>query len=319
MKEQFPGYYPPSGEILSKLWQDAIFVFDANVLLNFYRLSDDTRNTLFLFFEKFKNRIFVPYQVAEEYHRNITNVVTTQISKYDETIKELTDVKALLTAKRSHPFFSKNFQLEVDSFHEKFEQELKQKRAEVRRWLRDNPIKERLATLLENSVGQPYNKSNLETLHKEGADRFSKKIPPGYADAKDKPGDAKYGDWIVWKQTMEKAKADKRDVIFITGDEKEDWFVKHHGQIISARPELLQEFITITEQRIYIYTADGFLLYANEYLQSGIKEEVIQEVKNSLKEGTEKNEQDEQSNEVGEHDHDNSVTFSPDSDNVNNS
>ncbi|MGZ3645243.1 MAG: hypothetical protein ACXVCM_15485, partial [Ktedonobacteraceae bacterium] len=39
MQELFPGYYRPTKEEFSTMWQQCIFVFDANVLLNIYRYT----------------------------------------------------------------------------------------------------------------------------------------------------------------------------------------------------------------------------------------------------------------------------------------
>ncbi len=36
MRDLFPGYYRPTEEEFAKMWQEGIFVFDANVLLNIY-------------------------------------------------------------------------------------------------------------------------------------------------------------------------------------------------------------------------------------------------------------------------------------------
>ena len=42
MKKTFLEYNPLSKEIIKELWDNAIFVFDTNVLLNLYRYSDET-------------------------------------------------------------------------------------------------------------------------------------------------------------------------------------------------------------------------------------------------------------------------------------
>jgi hypothetical protein len=42
-KDLFPGYYSPSDEEFSELWQNCIFIFDTNVLLDFYEYNDETR------------------------------------------------------------------------------------------------------------------------------------------------------------------------------------------------------------------------------------------------------------------------------------
>jgi hypothetical protein len=47
MREKFSGYYRPTQEEFDKLWQEAILSVDANILLNIYRYSPETRARLF--------------------------------------------------------------------------------------------------------------------------------------------------------------------------------------------------------------------------------------------------------------------------------
>ena len=101
------------------------------------------------------------------------------------------------------------------------------------------------------------------TIKKEGDDRYSKKIPPGYKDAKKDSGDLdKFGDLIIWKEMMAKAKADKRPVIFISDDVKEDWWWIHKGRKLGPRPELVEEFKNESGQGFHIYEFSQFLRFA---------------------------------------------------------
>ncbi|MEQ8996136.1 MAG: PIN-like domain-containing protein [Coleofasciculus sp. B1-GNL1-01] len=52
MRDLFPGYYQPTPEEFETLWQEAIFSFDANILLNIYRYSAETRERLFEIIER---------------------------------------------------------------------------------------------------------------------------------------------------------------------------------------------------------------------------------------------------------------------------
>lgn len=42
MHELFPAFYDQLDDEISKLWQEGIFVFDTNMLLNVYRYNDET-------------------------------------------------------------------------------------------------------------------------------------------------------------------------------------------------------------------------------------------------------------------------------------
>ena len=61
MRTTFKAYFPPSVEELKSMWQESVFAFDANVLLNIYRYSDEIREALITALEKLGNRARVPH------------------------------------------------------------------------------------------------------------------------------------------------------------------------------------------------------------------------------------------------------------------
>jgi len=89
MKNKFYGYYKPSKETFDSLWDNALIVLDANILLDFYRLSKSTCDDLFEVLKTLEDRIWIPYQAANEYHKNIVNVVKSQIKQNDEALQAL--------------------------------------------------------------------------------------------------------------------------------------------------------------------------------------------------------------------------------------
>ena len=101
----------------------------------------------------------------------------------------------------------------------------------------------------------------MDALKKEGKIRYEQRVPPGYMDADKKDGDEykKFGDLIIWKDMITKAKSEKKPVIFITDDDKEDWWRKHKGRKLGPRPELLDEFKRETGQEFHIYKFDRFI------------------------------------------------------------
>ena len=59
MKNQFRGYIPYTEEDYKNIQKNAFIIIDTNVILNFYRYSDQTRNTMWTILEHLKNRILV--------------------------------------------------------------------------------------------------------------------------------------------------------------------------------------------------------------------------------------------------------------------
>ncbi|MDC5679235.1 PIN-like domain-containing protein, partial [Acinetobacter baumannii] len=64
MKEQFKGFYNLEEKEFEELWNNGIFIFDTNVLLNLYRYQYDTRDALLKVMEKLTNRVWIPYHVG---------------------------------------------------------------------------------------------------------------------------------------------------------------------------------------------------------------------------------------------------------------
>lgn len=100
-------------------------------------------------------------------------------------------------------------------------------------------------------------------------------------EKKDRGNRHLYGDLIVGMQTIEKAKTDNCDVIFVSDDQKDDWYEKKvHGKSAGPRYELFKEFkIKSGGHRVLIYNQELFLKYANQYLKADVKDDVIKEVK----------------------------------------
>jgi hypothetical protein len=70
MKSTFPGYYRPSADEFKALWDEAIFVFDANVLLGLYTYHESTTNEFLDLLDRISERIWMPHQFAFEYQDN---------------------------------------------------------------------------------------------------------------------------------------------------------------------------------------------------------------------------------------------------------
>ena len=76
-----------------------------------------------------------------------------------------------------------------------------------------------------------------------------------------------------------KAQKWKAPIILITDDRKEDWWLKHNGQTIGPRPELVGEIKIKASVEFYMYQADPFMEHANTHLAKPVKQEVIDEVR----------------------------------------
>lgn len=267
MRDKFAGWYPKSATEAAALWDNAIFVPDANVLLHCLRHPATVRDELLRLFDVLKSSLWIPYQVGLEFHRNRLDVELSAQDVYDLLIKDqevaLDKARDRLRQLRAHPTISVAKELAaLDMFSTDFRARMAAARAA-------HPSDEiagavaRLTQLLDGRVGDKWKSEQFAALRKEGEDRYAKKIPPGYKDAKKDTGELdKFGDLIIWKDMIAKAKADKRPIIFISDDAKEDWWWIHRGRKLGPRPELIEEFKAESGQDFHIYEFSQFLRFA---------------------------------------------------------
>jgi predicted nucleic acid-binding protein len=88
------------------LWREAIVTVDANVLLNLYRYSSETRQELERSLRLVSDRIFIPHQAAKEFLNNRLRVTAEQANEYREAIKNLTGLYTTLSNQKRHPFLT---------------------------------------------------------------------------------------------------------------------------------------------------------------------------------------------------------------------
>lgn len=273
MKNIFKEYINLSDEKKDSMWSESIFVFDTNLLLNLYRYSKKTREALLKALNNLNERIWLPYHVVEEYHKNRCEIIYETINKYDKIEKD-----AAKFANDCQGTFRLQDE-EVDEF-----------RAFVEKWLvkvkkdnllvsspTDDKILDELLVLFDGKVGKNFEQKVLDTIKIEGITRYDSKVPPGYMDAKKINGaydNNMFGDLIIWKQILEYSKEFGKDIIYVTNDQKEDWWYITHGKTIGPRYELKKEFHDYTGKEFHMYSMDGFLARADMNTDISILEEV---------------------------------------------
>jgi hypothetical protein len=286
MRKTFPGYYRPTEDEFSELWENCLFVLDANVLLNLYCYSPETWEEVIGILEGISDRLWVPHQAALEYHRDRLNVIEQQATAYEQIPAQLDKVQGQLenalrslVRRGSHPFIEVTRLLErIKNVFMEIEEELGKLKQKYPDLLEHDHIRDTITDLLEGKVGSPYPPARMSEIYKEGKTRYENKIPPGYSDA-DKGGTRQYGDLVLWFQVIDKAKEAKKPIILITDDRKDDWWLRHKGEIISPQPELVEEIACKADASFYMYSADPFMEHARKYLERQVKQEAIDEVR----------------------------------------
>ncbi len=286
MRKLFHSYYRPTKEEFAKMWQEAAFAFDTNVLLNIYRYTPETRERLFEILKRLQDRIWLPYQSALEYHERRLGVISTQLTAYEAIETQLDNsLKATdneLRKYKRHAYADIGQITEIiNDAVEKAKAILQEARSKHPDLLVEDNLLDTITDLFNGKVGEPYIQQNLEQVLQDAEQRVKQKIPPGYKDT-NKDGPKQYGDVLIWFQLIDYAKAQKKPLIFVTDDGKEDWWLRHEGKTIGPRRELIQEMFDEAGVTFYMYSTDQFMAHAEKLLdikdQQG-SQAAIEEVK----------------------------------------
>lgn len=168
-----------------------------------------------------------------------------------------------------------SFKSSIDDFAEKINSIVDSKTAIIEAELANDKIKDAIDTLFK--IGPEFSYSEMTEIAQEGHFRYNEQIPPGYKDAETKEGFQKYGDLFVWKQILNYARENQKNVILITNDVKVDWFDSTQN---APRFELLKEFNEQANCFFWSFDMKTFLYNINSVLDSDsqIAEEILKEV-----------------------------------------
>lgn len=157
----------------------------------------------------------------------------------------------------------------------------------------EDPILEQLARLFDGRVGPAPDRKRHAQLEEEWEKRVADGIHPGITD-KDKAGGEDLGDFLIWHQTIERAKEirdnDGRQphILFITNELKIDWWrnaarddAQKAGKspLVGAHPDLVREYRREVGRDgiVYMMSSTQFLRFSADNLQVSLSEGTVQD------------------------------------------
>ncbi|GFE21778.1 hypothetical protein Sliba_22310 [Streptomyces nigrescens] len=249
--EPFSSHWRMAKGELSQALKESLVVIDSSVLLDLYRVTPIARKEMIESLLTVKENIWVPYQVALEFHRNRVEAARDQLAFYDETCKSLETAQnqALQRlnefANRSALDGNEKKRLK-EPLEDAFRAAIDRVKSHqgvfdltISRVLNDDPVLRALAELLDGRVGQPLPEDDYVKAQAEAAHRRDNRIPPGYKDRAKRTNPD--GDYLWWEQTLIKAADVRKPVLIISNDEKEDWVNKRLDFSLGPREELVEE------------------------------------------------------------------------------
>lgn len=131
---------------------------------------------------------------------------------------------------------------------------------ELHKWEWQDPISLLYAELFNEDRLIAHNansESDREAILSEMRSHYANMLPPGYKD-QSKP-DEGIGDFLIWLSMLEFAKKSKKNIVFVSGEEKRDWVIRTQNRTLGIRPELFYMFLDKTGYQISISSFPHFL------------------------------------------------------------
>lgn len=268
MKRHFPLFYSDVKSEKIEAIKNGLIFLDTNVLLHFFRLGESFAQTFFQMLERVHDRVYIPYQVAKEYHPKYVELCISLCKSYENAIQETNNlkdpVKQLSDSKADYVrFLDKVFKKEVEQEFikqvEKVKEKYKQNIQFLKKELEEGTLFTKVGDFFSDKVLEKLSQEEMESTIKKGKDRYDNKIPPGYLD--EKKGDNIYGDLIIWEEIIKfiSLKPEINYAIFVSDDVKEDWILKICGERHGPRYELIEEFSSRANARFFKMTVDSFI------------------------------------------------------------
>ncbi|QNR69772.1 hypothetical protein IAQ67_12630 [Paenibacillus peoriae] len=134
-------------------------------------------------------------------------------------------------------------------------------------------LQSKLVQVFQNSIcsktSPVLNDEEILQIEQEGIVRYDERKPPGFNDRNKRTN--KFGDLIVWKELLKKSSGDKKPILFITRDKKDDWFKITNNEIDEVREELLTEAKENNAEIFIIYFSD-FIRMSLQFVSRNLEE-----------------------------------------------
>lgn len=265
------------------LKDECIIVCDTNVYLNLYEYSPEVADFFVSLLELAKHKIVLPSTVFMEFKKNHRKSHGKQVKKLENAFKNFKSHITSFSDKTMKQIeILENFRFpDVQDLKEQFQEKWDDFNSIINTYLDNHDIltyvnekfldsdKPRVfieGLIEEGNLLEGFTIDELYTICEEGEGRYKRSQPPGFIDGKNKTGLIMFNDLIIWREVIEYCKKNRKNVLFITDDIKQDWWTIEGTNRIGLRPELVEEFnrfakgkiIGITSGELYTYLASEY-------------------------------------------------------------
>lgn len=304
MRRQFSGYFDPTPDQLQALWaeHDSVIALDTNVLLGLYRMPAETRQEVIELLTRLKDRLWVPYHVLLEFHRNRLDAMRSEFAAAKQLGKDariaFDAFKAAISNDRVRDRACwPQIAAKLAEIEQKADELFKVTKAESNHYISPNTPDSVLSfveQLLDGRTGvRPADQGVVDLAEQAAAERYKIKMGPGYHD-QEKAGDIyvfdglrydrQYGDYMVWRELLNHS-ADKgvRRLMLVTSDVKPDWWLESRSVSgLRPQPELVMEMLReAAVDCFWMYTLSDFIKNAGKFLRANVTQKAITDARHT--------------------------------------
>jgi len=270
---------------------NAIIIFDTNVFLNLYEYSPYVSEFFIELISHIKEKVVVTSTVKREFYRNHKNCYHRQKKKFENVPHQLkkstesTKTKLLKQIDIWEKFKFPN----IESLRNLIEERLTGLETAFDEYVEENDIfqeindnflnEDKILNLMDELIKsdklmEEVSVDEIYEICEKGKNRYKIKTPPGFMDDKDKDGVDKYNDLIIWSEVIKYCKENSLDLIFVTDDLKDDWWINNDSMKFEFHPQLVQEFKKETNRDILGLNSYDLFNYISNIIGVVIPDEV---------------------------------------------
>lgn len=306
----FAGWLDNAGTPKKKFFEDALIVLDANVLLALYEIGADARREVLSVLTDVIGRLWVPHQAALEFCQNRKRVVRDRTGYFKDirrslnkaageavdlleaTVKQVLDLRVKNRTSRSWDLAEAG--LDRNSLSARFVGIMDSAVAELDALEAEHDLHPKdmqqadslfveIDQLLAGRIGCAPSRELLRGLVDEATSfRFPNEIPPGYKDAGKRTPLVAAGDYILWREVLNRAmeQATATHVLLVTSETKPDWWLlDERNKPLKARPELIHEMYEEAGAELLLLSLADFLNGARDYLSLDVSDQTVAQLR----------------------------------------
>ncbi|MEQ4935845.1 PIN-like domain-containing protein [Proteus terrae] len=239
-------------EPISEIKDEALVVLDANVLLVPFTTNIKTAEVIKDLYTRLakSDQLFLPAQAIREYLDNravkITDINETLQKKSNQSfnyvgthplLESLVEYQEVIKLEESLKTAINNYQTKI-----------RNTLSAIQGWGWNDPVSKMYHEVLANRILDDE-ALDFAKIEKDLTRRNDLNIPPGYKDKNKDNNQA--GDLVIWHEILNLAKTKDQHLIFVSVDEKTDWWHQSGKSPLYPRFELVDEFREVTKGKSF--------------------------------------------------------------------